>query len=160
MAKEDRVDLLKLISPFSDEVQNKALWLRDFVWSQYPQANELIFDNHDNIILGWSPTEKVGHASCVIALDRTNNNIYFGFYDGAALADPEKLLTGNGKRYRYIQIEDINDFPKAYITQLLKDAWINSLRKVNDYKQIVNGKTVVKSILASLGAMLETIVQL
>ena len=76
MSKEERGDLLKLISPFSDEVQNKALWLRDFVWSQYPQANELIFDNHDNVILGWSPTEKVGHASCAIAVDRTNNNIF------------------------------------------------------------------------------------
>jgi hypothetical protein len=148
MAKEDRVDLLKLISPFPDEAQNKALWLRDFVWAQYPQANELIFDNHDNIILGWSPTEKVGHASCAIVVDRTNNNVYFGFYDGAALTDPEKLLIGNGKRYRYIQIENINDFPQAYITQLLKNAWINSLRKVSEYKQIVNGKTVVKSILA------------
>jgi hypothetical protein len=159
MSKEERTDLLELISPFSEEVQSKTLWLRDFVWDQYPQANELIFDNHDNIILGWSPTEKVGHASCAIAVDRTNNNVYFGFYDGAALTDPENLLIGNGKRYRYIQVQDINDFPKAYIIQFLQEAWINSLRRVTDYKQIVIGKTLVKSVFA-LGTMLETIVQL
>ena len=159
MSKEERTTLLKLLSLFPDEVQDKALWLRDFVWGQYPQANELIFDNPDNIILGWSPTEKVGHASCAISIDKANNNIYFGFYDGATLADPEKLLTGNGKRYRYFQIGNTDDFPKAYITQLLNDAWVNSLRKVSNYKQIVNGKTLVKSLLA-FGAMLETMMQL
>lgn len=159
MSKEERENLLKLISPFPEEVQNKTLWLRDFVWDQYPQANELIFDNYDNIILGWSPTEKVGHASCAVAVDRSNNNVYFGFYNGAELADPEKLLMGNGKRYRYIQIDDIDDFPKAYITRLLNEAWVSSLRKVTNYKQIVNGKTLVKSVLA-LSTMLETMMQL
>jgi hypothetical protein len=149
MPKEEKVDLLKFLAPFAAEVQEKALWLRDFVWDQYPQANELIYDNYNAVAFGWSPTEKVGHTFCSIAVGRTSNNVHFGFYWGAELADPEKLLIGNGNQYRYILVHNTADFPKAYITQLVQEAWSNSLKKVKDPKQIVQGKTITKSVSAA-----------
>jgi len=148
MPKEEKADLLKFLAPFAAEVQEKALWLRDFVWDQYPQANELIYDNYNAVAFGWSPTEKVGHIFCSIAVGRTSNNVHFGFYWGAELADPEKLLIGNGNQYRYILVHNTADFPKTYITQLVQEAWINSLKKVKDPKQIVQGKTITKSVSA------------
>jgi hypothetical protein len=39
-----------------------------------------------------------------------------------------------------------NDFPTVYIKKLLKEAYANSLSKVKDKKQIMKGKTMVKSI--------------
>jgi hypothetical protein len=148
MPKEELTDLLKFLSPFPVEVQERALWLRDLVWNLYPQANELIYDNYNALAFGWSPTEKVGHTFCSIAVFRTNNNVHFGFYWGAELADPEKLLIGNGNQYRYILVHNTGDFPKAYITQLLQEAWFNSLKKVKDPQQIVQGKTISKSVSA------------
>src|SRR5882762_2859086 len=135
MPKEELTDLLKFLAPFPAEVQQKALWLRDFVWDLYPQANELIYDNYNALAFGWSPTERVGHGFCSIAVFRTNNNVHFGFYWGAELADPEKLLIGNGNQYRYILVKNTDDFPKAYITQLMQEAWLNSLKKIKDPKQ-------------------------
>jgi hypothetical protein len=149
MPKEEKADLLKFLAPFAAEVQEKALWLRDFVWDQYPQANELIYDNYNAVAFGWSPTEKVGHTFCSIAVGRTSNNVHFGFYWGAELADPEKLLIGNGNQYRYILVHNTADFPKAYITQLVQEAWSNSLKKVKDPRQIVEGKTITKSVSAA-----------
>ena len=72
----------------------------------------------------------------------------FGFYQGADLADPEKMLIGNGKQYRYITVTDVNEFSVTYIKQLLQEAWINSLKLVKDPKQMVQGKTITKSISA------------
>ncbi|CAN5290587.1 hypothetical protein BH11BAC6_BH11BAC6_09060 [soil metagenome] len=40
------------------------------------------------------------------------------------------------------------DFPKIYIKKLVKDAYANSLAKVKDSKQIMQGATIVKSISA------------
>jgi hypothetical protein len=146
MPKEELTDLLKFLTPFPAEVQQKALWLREFVWDLYPQANELIYDNYNALAFGWSPTEKVGHTFCSIAVGRTSYNVHFGFYWGAELADPEKLLIGNGNQYRYILVHDTADFPKPYITQLMQEAWLNSLKKIKDPKQIVQGKTISKSV--------------
>jgi hypothetical protein len=146
MSKEQKADLLKFLSAYPGEKQETVLWLRDFVWDLYPHCNELIYDNYNALAFGWSPTDRVGHTFCSIAIGRTSHNIHFGFYWGSEIADPEKKLIGEGNQYRYILVEDINEFPKTYIKKLLKEAYANSLGKVKDNKQIRKGETIVKSI--------------
>jgi len=146
MSKDQTKDLLKFLKPFGDEISGLALWLREFVWDLYPQTNELIYDNYNALAIGWSPTDKVGHTFCSIASGRTSKNVHFGFYWGSEIPDPKKLLIGKGNQYRYILVKDKKDFPKAYIKKLVKDAYINSLAKVKDPKQIMKGATITKSI--------------
>jgi hypothetical protein len=146
MGKEHTKDLLKFLSSFPDGVKNNALWLREFVWDLYPQANELIYDNYNALAFGWSPTDKVGHTFCSIAVGRTSHNVHFGFYWGSEIADPEKLLLGQGNQYRYILVTDTKEFPKAYIKKLLKDAYANSLAKVKEPRQLRKGETITKSV--------------
>ena len=127
-------------------MQETALWLRDFVWKLYPKSNELIYDNYNALAFGWSPTDRVGHVFCNIAIGRTSLNVHFGFYWGSQIADPEKKLIGNGNQYRYILVKDSKEFPKTYMKKLVKEAFVNSMLKVKDPKQIIEGKTIVKSI--------------
>jgi hypothetical protein len=148
MSKEQTKELLKFLEPFSEDITERALWLREFIWDLYPQANELIYDNYNALAVGWSPTDKVGHTFCSIAVGRTSNNLHFGFYWGNELSDPDKILLGEGNQYRYILVPDKIKFPKAYIKKLVKEAYTNSLAKVKDKKQIVNGQTIVKSVSA------------
>jgi hypothetical protein len=146
MSKEQTKDLLKFLKPFSADVNTIVLWLRDFVWDLYPEANELIYDNYNAVAFGWSPTDKVGHTFCSIAVGRTSKNIHFGFYWGSEIADPDKILIGQGNQYRYILVDDVKKFPKAYIKKLLADAYKNSVSKVKDNGLIRNGLTITKSI--------------
>lgn len=146
MPKEELTDLLSFLEPFPPDVQEKVLWLRDFVWDRYPQCNELIYDNYNNVAFGWSPTEKAGQVFCTIAIMRPYGKIHFGFYWGAQISDPENLLIGDGKQYRYLRIENLIAFPEAYITELLKEAYQVSLDKVKNPKDIVHGKTIVKAV--------------
>jgi len=146
MSKEQTKDLLKFLKPFSKEIIERVLWLREFIWDHYPQTNELIYDNYNALAFGWSPTDRVGHTFCSIAVGRTSNNVHFGFYWGSEISDPDKILLGEGNQYRYILVPDKNKFPKAYIKKLVKEAYANSLEKVKDKKQIMNGQTIVKSI--------------
>src|SRR5258708_2385386 len=125
MSKEQTADLLKFLKPFSEDKQQTALWLREFVWDLYPKANELIYDNYNAVAFGWSPTERQGHIFCSIAVGRSSSNIHFGFYWGSEISDPKKLLIGNGNQYRYILVTATKDFPKTYIKQLLKEAYAN-----------------------------------
>ena len=122
MSKEQTKDLLKFLKPFSTDIVETVLWLRDFVWDLYPQTNELIYDNYNAVAFGWSPTDKVGHTFCSIAIGRTSKNIHFGFYWGSELSDPDKILLGQGNQYRYILVNDKDKFPKPYI-KATDSAW-------------------------------------
>jgi hypothetical protein len=146
MGKEHTTDLLKFLKPFGGEITGRALWLREFVWDLYPETNELIYDNYNAVAFGWSPTDRVGHTFCSIAVGRSSRNVHFGFYWGSELSDPKKMLLGEGNQYRYILVKDKEDFPKAYITKLVKDAYVNSLAKVKDKGQLRQGATIVKSV--------------
>src|SRR5436305_4569770 len=146
MSKEQTKDLLKFLEPFGDDVTDLVMWLRDFAWDLCPKANELIYDNYNAVAFGWSPTDKVGHTVCSIAVGRSTKNVHFGFYWGSELSDPDKILLGEGNQYRYILVTDRKKFPKADIKKLVNEAYANSLSKVKDQKQIIYGQTIVKSI--------------
>ena len=146
MSKEQTKDLLKFLKPFSADINETVLWLRDFVWDLYPQTNELIYDNYNALAFGWSPTDKVGHTFCSIAVGRTSKNIHFGFYWGSEINDPKQMLLGQGNQYRYILVDSIKSFPKTYIKKLIAEAYNNSLSKVKDKGQIQIGLTITKSI--------------
>jgi hypothetical protein len=146
MSKEQTTDLLKFLKSFGDDIKETALWLREFVWDLYPEANELIYDNYNALAFGWSPTDRVGHTFCSVAVWRSGHNVHFGFYSGSELSDPKKLLLGEGKQYRYILVKNKKDFPNAYMTKLVREAYANSVAKVKDKKQFRQGATIVKSI--------------
>ena len=144
MSKEETKDLMVFLAPFPREIKENALWLRTFVWDLYPGSNELIYDNYNALAFGWSLTERLGHTFCSVAV--LSKYVHFGFYWGSQVADPDKILLGKGKQYRYIIVKNKIDFPKAYIKKLLKEAYANSLAKVKDKAELRKGLTIVKCI--------------
>ena len=129
------------------------MWLREFVWDLYPDANELIYDNYNALAFGWSLSDKLGDTFCSVAV-WGNKYVHFGFYWGSKIPDPEKMLLGNGNQYRYIKVMAKSGFPKAYIKKLLKEAYAYSSAKMKipapahtAKKQILKGATITKLIL-------------
>src|SRR5262249_32091594 len=102
MSKEQTSDLLKFLKPFGDDIKERALWLREFVWDLYPKTNELNYDNYNALAFGWSPTDRVGPTFCSVAVGRSSHNVHYGFYWGSELSDPKWLLLGEGDQFRYI----------------------------------------------------------
>ena len=146
MSKEDIIDVLTFLEPFGASIMELVMTLRENVWNRYPLANELIYDNYNALAVGWSPTTKVEHTFCSIAVGRVSKNVHFGFYWGSQLSDPEKILLGKGKQYRYILVTDMSKFPQEYIDRLIEQAYILSLNKVKDPTEIITRQTIVKSV--------------
>jgi hypothetical protein len=146
MSKKDTKDLTKFLQPFPEDVKKTALWLRAFVWALYPKANELIYDNYNAVAIGWSPTDRVGDTFCSVAVGRSSLNVHFGFYWGSKIADSKKMLLGGGKQYRYLIVNSVEEFPKAYIIKLLKEAYAFSSSKLKVDKLTLEGATITKSI--------------
>jgi hypothetical protein len=149
MSQKDSKDLVKFLKPFPDDVRDRALWLREFVWKLYPKANELIYDNYNAVAFGWSPTDRMGDLFCSIAVGRSSHNVHFGFYWGSKIDDPEGILLGEGNQYRYILVHKKSEFPKAYIKKLVKEAYAYSITKMKVDRQAPQGATITKSISAS-----------
>jgi hypothetical protein len=144
MPKEEVKDLIKFLLPYPDKVKAAALWLREFVWDLYPEANELIYDNYNAVAFGWSPTDKAGDVFCSIAV--FSDHINFGFNRGVDIDDPGNMLLGDGSQYRYIKVKDKEDFQEWYMKQLLEEAYQNSISRMKPIKNPVKSETIVKSI--------------
>ena len=144
MPKEEIKDLVKFMLPYPDSVKAAALWLREFVWDLYPETNELIYDNYNAVAFGWSPTDKAGDVFCSIAV--CSDHVNFGFNRGVDFPDREKILLGNGSQYRFIRVRDKDDFPEAYMKELLAMAYENSTDRMKPVKKAIKGETIVKSI--------------
>ena len=142
MSKQDNIELEKFLAYYPEHVQSLFRWLRDLVWDKFPNSNELIYDNYNALAVGWSVTDKLGHTFCSIAA--FSEFVHFGFYWGSQISDPEKILKGQGKQYRYIVVKEKKDFPKTYIKQLMKEAYVNSVAKVKQSDSLPHSLTIIK----------------
>jgi len=146
MSKKDTQDLRKFLMPFPADVRKTAMALREFACTLYPKANELIYDNYNAVAIGWSLTDRLGDTFCSVAVLRRGLNVHFGFYWGAKISDPKKLLLGGGNQYRYIIVKEMAAFPKSYMQKLVREAYTYSLSKLGDRKPNLVGATITKSI--------------
>jgi hypothetical protein len=144
MGKLDIKEQKQFLKPFPKSVQDTALWLRNFVWDLHPDINELVYDNYNAVVFGFGLTDKTPDCFCSVAVYPKYVN--FGFLFGTKLADPDKLLKGAGKLYRYIQVKDVNDFPQAYIKKIFSEAYRDALTELKDRKQVLKGATIIKSV--------------
>lgn len=143
MPKKVSDELKNFLKPFPADVQKTALWLRKFVWDMLPDANELIYDNYNALVVGFSLSDRAGNVICSIAIYAKYSN--FGFFPGTDIPDPKKLLKGGGSMYRYIRVTSIQDFPADDMKKMLADAWINANAKMKG-EQTLKGATMVKAI--------------
>jgi hypothetical protein len=129
-----QAQLRSYLKPYPKPVQETALWLRQFIWDLLPACNELIYDNYNALVFGFAVGDNASDAFCSIALYSGYAN--FGFLYAGDLPDPQQLLKGTGKFYRYIRVQNVADFPRAYMEKLLKLAHAAALakRKLRDEK--------------------------
>ena len=145
MGKKDISDILQFLEPFNAPTAELALWLRAFAWDNFPDCNELIYDNYNAVAVGWAPTLTMGDIFCSVAV-YSNKSVHFGFYWGSSLHDPKGLLLGNGKQYRYLRVSSQKDFPADYAKKLMEEAHVNSLAGARNLASAPKGMTVVQSI--------------
>lgn len=112
--------LKKFIAPYSKEIQELTLELRDFITGLVPEANELIWDNYNAVAMAYSKSEKLKDAFCHIAVYAKHVN--FGFNRGAVLTKGNIKLHGKGKLIRHMTIKDFESFPKKDIEPMVWEA--------------------------------------
>jgi len=88
--------------------------------TRYPTAHELVYDNYNFFVIGYSPTERPSDSLFSIAAGA--NGVGLCFIQGARLEDPKKLLSGGGKQTRFLRIPSVDVFDDPDVIALMAAA--------------------------------------
>jgi len=84
---------------------------------RFPTAHELVYDNYNFFVIGYSPTERPSDSLVTIAAGA--NGVGLCFIQGARLEDPKKLLSGGGKQTRFLRIPSVDIFDDPDVRALI-----------------------------------------
>lgn len=95
--------LAAFIRKFSPIDQRLIRAVRSALQKRFPTANELVYDNYNFFVIGYSPTERPSDA--IVSMAARANGVGLCFIHGARLPDPNKVLLGSGNQTRFIRID-------------------------------------------------------
>ena len=112
------------IAKFDRSNQTLIRAVRRALRKRLPTATELVYDNYNFFVIGYSPTARPSDS--VISIAAGANGVGLCFIRGARLPDPKKVLLGSGNQTRFIRLESaaVLDRPevKALIAAALAQA--------------------------------------
>jgi hypothetical protein len=85
-----------------------------------PTATEIVYDNYNFFVIGYSATERP--SDCIVSLAAAANGVGLAFYRGASLPDPQRLLLGSGKQNRFIRLPAAGVLRSAGVLALINAA--------------------------------------
>jgi hypothetical protein len=106
-----------------------------------PGAVEMVYDNYNALVIGFGATEKVSEA--IISLVLYPDHISLCFLWGKKLADPDKILQGDGNQVRFIRLPEISTLDDPKVGAMIARAIANSAQPFSGRR-----KMVIKSISA------------
>ena len=93
--------------------------LRAQITSLHPEFFEVVWPKQKIASFGTGPAKRSEHYA-YIAVHGAHVNL--GFYHGASLPDPERLLEGSGKELRHIKMRDVSSSNSPAVIALLRAA--------------------------------------
>lgn len=112
--------LKSVIAKYSPEVAAMGRAVLKKMRARIPGAVEMVYDNYNGLVVGFSPTERPSDAVfSVILFPRW---VTLCFLYGAFLDDPEKILKGSGSRVRNVRLPSAADLDQPAIRALVDQA--------------------------------------
>jgi hypothetical protein len=111
--------------------------------SMFPRGFELVFDNYNALVFGFSPSERTSGA--FISVAGYPRWVTLFFLHGVSLSDPGGLLEGQGKQVRGIRLEDAAQIQTPEVQALIAQAMLPHAGELLAAPALA---TVVKSVSA------------
>ena len=140
-------DAEKQLKRFVDKFEPKHRTLiravRKTLRSRFPTAYELVYDNYNFFVIGYSPTERPSDA--IVSIAAAANGVGLCFLRGATLKDPKRILTGSGNQTRFLRLESADVLERAEVEALLAAAM---MQPKTPFRETGRGKLIIRSISA------------
>jgi hypothetical protein len=95
--------LAAFLARFSPEIVALAKTARAKLQQRLPGAVEMVYDNYNALVIGYSPTERPSDA--ILSLVIFPKRVSVCFIQGKHLPDPHRVLVGDGNQVRFIRLD-------------------------------------------------------
>jgi hypothetical protein len=112
--------------------------------ARFPSAIQMVYDNYNFLVIGFSPNERPSAAIFSIALFARGVSLCF-VQTASKLPDPEKLLVGNGKVARHIRLASAATLDLPAVKALIDEA---TRRAPVSFDPAAPGRLIIRSISA------------
>jgi len=112
--------LTRFIAKFDAKIARQIRAVRQALRKRVPAANELVYDNYNFFVIGYSTTERP--SDCMFSLAANAKGVGLSFYYGSTLPDPHKILLGSGNQNRFIRLESAATLSRPEVEELLRAA--------------------------------------
>jgi len=109
------------IAKFDPAQQKLIRAVRNTLKKRLPAANELVYDNYNFFVIGYSHTERPSDSILSLVADANAVRIAFP-YIGTRLPDPHKLLIGSGVSNRALRLESAKEVQRPEVEALISAA--------------------------------------
>lgn len=113
-------EVAAFIAKFDAPIAKLIRACRAALRQRFPTANELVYDNYNFFVIGFSTTERP--SDCIVSLAANAKGVGLNFYYGATLPDPHKILHGSGNQNRFIRLASAADLARPEVEALLQAA--------------------------------------
>jgi hypothetical protein len=144
LSKDAERQLASFMAKFTPEVAALAEDILGEMRKLYPTALELVYDNYNALAIGFGPTERASEAVFSIALFPRWVSLFF--LQAKGLADPDKMLRGNGKVARHIVLPSAAMLHQAPVLELMREA---AMRAKVPFDPHGKRRLIIKSISAT-----------
>ncbi len=128
------------LAKYEPGIARQALAVRRAMRALMRGAYELVYDNYNALVFGFSATERPSDA--VLSVIVLPDHVTIGFLYGARLKDPGRVLKGGGNQVRSVRLESPADLALPKLKAVLTEALAASRVPFEKRK----GSTVVRSI--------------
>ena len=135
--------LASFIAKFDPAVATLIRTSRTAMRKRLPTALELVYDNYNFFVIGYSSSERA--SDCVVSLAAGANGVSLSFYNGATLPDPDGILLGGGKQNRFVRLESAATLKTPAVERLIAAALAQANRPMPASGK---GELIIKSISA------------
>ncbi len=140
--KSPEKQLEDFIGKFDAKNQAVITGVRKALRKRLAGANELVYDNYNFFVIGYSPTDRP--SDTIISLAAGANGVGMAFpYCGTKLPDPHKLLQGSGTSNRFVRVESPTTLARPEV-----EALIAAAVKLCKPLQAGKGQLIIRSVSA------------
>jgi hypothetical protein len=135
--------LASFIRKFEPGNQKLIRAVRKALRTRFPTAYELVYDNYNFFVIGYSPTERPSEA--IVSIAAGANGVSLCFIHGATLPDPKKILQGSGNQTRFVRLQSARVLADPDVDALLAAAIAQARPRL---RRTGRGTLIIRSISA------------
>ena len=145
-AGDAEAQLKAFISKFDAKDQKLIRSVRSAMRKRLPTAHELVYDNYNFFVIGYSLTPRPSDA--IISIAARANGVGLCFIHGAALPDPKRILLGSGNQTRFIRLESASVLSRPEVEALIAAAIARAKVPLSRLATAGRGQLIIRAVSA------------